>query len=91
MHEIMSNMKCSKDFACIKNGFQNVLETRCFAGRFFTCTGTNSYMCPYLLPFGYSFFCTCPLFVHVAQEYLAAGNTFAKSTLRHVESNCAEV
>ena len=68
VEEIMSSMECSKDFACVKNGFQNVLQSKCFAGRFFTCTGSNSYLCSYRLPFGYSYFCTCPLFIHSAQK-----------------------
>jgi hypothetical protein len=83
--EIMSSMVCPRNFACVKKSFENVLKSKCFAGRFFTCTGSNSNMCPYLLPFGYSYFCTCPLFVHIAQKYLAAGKKFAKSTLRDKE------
>lgn len=85
VEEIMSSMKCAKDFDCIKNGFQNVLQSKCFAGKFFTCTGSNSYMCPYLLPFGYSYFCTCPLFVHIAQQYLASGKKLAKNHLQDTE------
>jgi hypothetical protein len=87
VEEIMSSMKCPKDFACVKNGFQNVLQSKCFAGKFFTCTGSNSYMCPYLLPFGYSHFCTCPLFVHIAKIYSATGKIFAKSKLQHTKRN----
>jgi hypothetical protein len=77
--EIMSSMKCPKDFACVKNDFQNVLKSKCFAGIFFTCTGSNSYMCPHLLPFGYSHFCTCPLFLHIAQKNRAAVNNLSKA------------
>jgi tRNA(Phe) wybutosine-synthesizing methylase Tyw3 len=79
VEEIINSIECSKDFACSKNGFQNVLKSTCFAGRFFTCTGSNSYLCPYLLPFGYSHFCTCPLFLHIAQKNTAAAKTLAKA------------
>lgn len=79
VEKITSSMKCSKNFTCVKNSFQNVLQSKCFAGKLFTCTGSNSYMCPHLLPFGYSYFCTCPLFVHVAQNSLPAGKKLAKS------------
>ena len=79
VEEIMSSMKCPKDFACVKNGFQNVLKSKCFAGRFFTCTSSNSYMCPHLLPFGYSYFCTCPLFLHIAQKNRAAVKSLPKA------------
>ena len=68
VEEIMNSMKCQKYFACVKNGFENVSRTSCFADKFFTCTGSNSYMCPYILPFGYSYFCTCPLFGYIAQK-----------------------
>jgi hypothetical protein len=89
VEEIISAMKCPKDFACVKNGFQNVQDTNCFAGKFFTCTGSNSYMCPYLLPFGYSYFCTCPLFVHIAQNKLSNGKKFNKCCLQNTEASFA--
>jgi ferredoxin len=79
-------MTCPKDFACVKNGYANILESKCFAGKFFTCTGSNSYLCQYLLPFGYSFFCTCPLFVHISQKYLASGKVFARNSLQQASS-----
>jgi hypothetical protein len=77
--EIMSSMKCLKDFACVKKGFQNVFKSKCFAGRFFTCTGSNLHMCSHLLPFGYSHFCTCPLYLHIARKNSAAVKSLSKA------------
>jgi hypothetical protein len=66
--EIMKDLECPKGFECTKSGFKNIYKTKRVANEYFTCIGTNSRICPHILPFGYSNFCTCPLFMCIANE-----------------------
>ncbi len=76
--EIMDDMECRKGFECVKNGFKNIFKTKRFAGEYFTCTGTDSYVCPHVLSFGFANYCTCPLFVYAAKEYHKSLETLDK-------------
>ncbi len=61
-------MECDKNFACVRNEFANVSRTKRFADEFFTCVEKEPWNCSYSQPFGYSYFCTCPLFTYMAKQ-----------------------
>lgn len=69
IEEIMSNMKCSKDFACYKSGFENFKNAKDTPlESFVECPNKDAWQCEYSLLFGFSYLCKCPLRVYVLNK-----------------------
>ncbi len=66
--EITEKMKCSKDFSCIKSGFENLCKARNFGSDdYLECLEDNSFDCEFTLPFGKGNLCKCPARVAIAK------------------------
>ena len=65
IEKIMSEMTCLKDFQCCKTGFENLSKIK-HSGPVLECLQDNPQSCKFALPFGYTYFCRCPLLNYVA-------------------------
>jgi hypothetical protein len=65
---IMSEMKCSMDFACYKSNFEGICEVRNVDRHdFLRCMSANAINCDFSLPFEKNLhFCLCPLRIFAA-------------------------
>jgi hypothetical protein len=69
MEKIMAEMKCPKDFECCKLGSNEPSRTRDIGIKsFLECLGEGPQGCKFSLSFGYSWFCRCPLQLHLAKK-----------------------
>lgn len=62
--------KCDKDCRCLSSGGKDVCKVISSVGpevKFIDCTGKES--CPYCLPFGNGFMCTCPVRLELHNKY----------------------
>ena len=69
IEEIMWGMKCPKDFQCAKSGFENLCKAKDFGlDNYLECLEENPRACLFALPFGYGYFCQCPLRVFLSKK-----------------------
>jgi hypothetical protein len=69
--EIMAHFKCPADFACYKSGFRNLCKASDISVEgFANCLeeSVKTRPCRFSLPFGYQYFCRCPLRVYLAKN-----------------------
>lgn len=69
--DIMSRMKCPKDFECYKSGFKNLCKAKDTGiGSFAECLEENTHGCRFLLPFGTTNtnLCMCPVRIYIARN-----------------------
>ena len=65
--KIMAEMKCPKHFKCYEAGFDNLNRAK-FVGSLIECPRKNPHLCEFALPYGYTHYCTCPLFNYAAEN-----------------------
>lgn len=69
IEKIISQMQCSKDFKCYRQKFTNLSKVRDIGMETFVeCLEEQPQQCEFLTPFGYKYFCKCPLRVYVAKN-----------------------
>lgn len=71
IEEIMSRMKCPKDFECYKSGFKNLCKAKDTGiGSFAECLEENSKGCRFFLPFGNTNtnLCMCPVRIQILRN-----------------------
>jgi len=77
LQQIMSQTKCDNDFRCCKVGFKNLCSATVVGGGHLVdcskchhagCLRANPNDCDYRTPFGFGYFCTCPLRIYAAQH-----------------------
>ena len=69
LEKLIGAMKCPKDFNCYKSEFKNLCKVKDFGlDQFLQCLEGNALHCKFSLPFGYSYFCQCPIRIYIAKK-----------------------
>jgi len=67
--EIIGQMECGKGFECAKGGFEHLCKVKDFGlDGYVECLEDHFPPCEFALPFGYVYFCKCPLRVFLAKK-----------------------
>jgi hypothetical protein len=70
IEQIISDMECTKDFACHKSGFEHLGKARLIAeGERVECLEENSRLCNFAFLFGHLTICECPLRNYIAKNF----------------------
>ena len=68
IEELCRRTRCKKDFQCYKFGFKSPVELRNIGtADFVECLSKNAPGCEHSFSFGDSYFCKCPVWLHVAK------------------------
>ena len=68
--EIMSGMKCSKNFKCARHKFERLCEAEdCGLDNYLKCVCENPELCDFSIPYGGNYYCKCPLRVYLAKKF----------------------
>ena len=68
IEEIISSMKCPKDFECYKSGFTVLGKVKDIGMEtFLECLEKDISVCEFSLPFGERYFCRCPLRIYLSK------------------------
>jgi hypothetical protein len=65
--EIIGELKCPKDFQCQKLGSDNLPRLK-RAGQLLECLEQDAADCQWSVPFGFGYFCRCPLNNYIYNE-----------------------
>jgi hypothetical protein len=69
IEKIILGFQCPKDFKCYKTGFENLCKAKDGGLEdYLVCLEKNSKSCPFVLTFGFGYFCTCPLRCYIAKK-----------------------
>ena len=69
IQRIMDQMKCPEDFKCYKSGFKDGCKAKDIGIKTFVeCLEENPQECKFSMPFGYSYFCQCPLCNYIVKK-----------------------
>lgn len=69
IEEIISGMKCQKDFECYKSGFKNLIKVKIFEEEnLIECLGKFPEQCDFSFPFADGYFCKCLLRAYIAKH-----------------------
>jgi hypothetical protein len=67
--EMKANVQCGKDFQCLENDFENLCKARDMGLEgYVECIDDEGLGCHFSLPFGNSFFCSCPIRVYLIKK-----------------------
>lgn len=70
IEEIIERIECRRDFECYKSGFQKLCKAHIIGpGALVECLGENQRTCGFSLPLYDTYFCNCPLRVHIAKKF----------------------
>lgn len=70
IEEIMSGMKCSKEFICYKSGFKQLCNTKDIGiEAYVECLEKKPPDCSFAFPFASVCLCKCPMRVFIAKEF----------------------
>lgn len=70
IEEIISSIKCPKNFECYKSKLEKLCKVRNIdSENLFECLDENQQKCGFSLPFGNGHFCKCPLRILIAKEF----------------------
>ncbi|MHC4195852.1 MAG: hypothetical protein ACYSYU_06770 [Planctomycetota bacterium] len=69
IEEILGRMQCPKNFKCAESNFEVLCKAKDIGMEsHLECLEPNRPRCKFSLPFGYSYFCTCPLRVYLSKK-----------------------
>jgi len=71
IEQIIGKMQCPKGFKCAESGFKNI----CRADDpgmddYLLCLEKNPVACNFIVPYGSSFYCRCPLRIFLAKKLM---------------------
>ncbi len=67
--EIRAEMQCEKNFTCLENNYKSLCKARDMGLEgYVECIDDGVLGCHFSLPFGNSYFCRCPLRVHLVKH-----------------------
>jgi len=70
IEEIMSGMKCSKEFICYKSGLKQLCNTKDIGiEAYVECLEKTPPYCSFAFPFASVHLCKCPMRVFIAKEF----------------------
>ena len=69
IEDIIDGIRCPKDFACYKMGFENLWKAKDFGlSDFLECLEKDPEGCKFSVPYGSWYLCQCPLRVYIAKK-----------------------
>lgn len=69
LKETIGDLKCPKDFQCCTQGLEKLCQAEDIGMEtFLKCLEEHPLDCIFAFPFGDSYFCSCPLRVHIAKK-----------------------
>jgi hypothetical protein len=69
IEDIIDGIRCPKDFACYKMGFENLCKAKDFGlSDFLECLEKDPEGCKFSVPYGSWYLCQCPLRVYIAKK-----------------------
>ena len=69
VEDIMSGMRCPKDFQCAESGFERLCKVKDLGfERFLQCLADDADQCSFHISFGGRHFCQCPLRVYLSKK-----------------------
>jgi hypothetical protein len=69
IQEIMSVLKCEKNFKCADSGFEILCKTKKFGlDGYLICLEIELEVCSFGLSFGHGYLCKCPVRVYLAER-----------------------
>ena len=69
IEEIINHFKCQKGFQCYKSHFDALCKAKDIGlETFLECLEEAPRSCQFSVPFGYGYFCQCPLRVYIAKK-----------------------
>jgi len=69
IESLMADMQCPKGFSCAERGFTRLCKAKDIGlESFLVCLEERPAACPFALSFGNSYFCKCPLRVHLSKK-----------------------
>ena len=70
IREIISGMKCPKNFECYESGFEKLCKAKIFLdGEMVRCLEEITQSCKFSFNFGLGYFCECPLRKYIARNF----------------------
>jgi hypothetical protein len=70
VEQIISQTACPKGFACHRSTFDVLGKAKDIGvDSFVVCLEEEPFECKFAVPFGYSYFCQCPLRVYIAKKF----------------------
>jgi hypothetical protein len=61
-NQIKKETKCQKNFRCLEKGYSNICKVKEVSNKeVLECLEPEDEHCDFRIPFGYSFFCNCPI------------------------------
>ena len=67
---IIAAMKCPKEYHCYRSSFRIVGRARLIGDTdVVECLAEQASVCPYGVPFGNTFFCSCPLRKYILETF----------------------
>ncbi|MFC1821470.1 hypothetical protein ACFL9T_02105 [Thermodesulfobacteriota bacterium] len=71
IEQIMGEMQCPKNFKCAESGFENVCKANDSGmDDFLLCLEKDPTACKFVVPYGTSNYCRCPLRVYLAKKLM---------------------
>jgi hypothetical protein len=69
LETIIGELQCSNDLRCYRSGLEDLCKAKDIGlESFLECLEENPNECRFSVPYGHSFFCKCPLRVHMAKN-----------------------
>ena len=71
IEQIIGEMQCPKNFKCAESGFENVCKANDNRlDDFLICLEEYPMACKFVVPFGASYYCRCPLRVYLSKKLM---------------------
>jgi hypothetical protein len=69
IEKIIAGMSCPKDFKCCRSNLSQLCKAKDIGlESFLECLEENPRDCEFSISYGYSYYCRCPVRVHIAKE-----------------------
>jgi len=78
----MELIPCSNEFKCLEDGYAAIRLSRQFGTDLFTCVNAEPWRCQHAIHYGYSYFCLCPVFIHIARDIKKISAVVAEGVLK---------
>jgi len=69
IEKIIAGMSCPKDFKCYRSNLSRLCKAKDIGlESFLECLEENPRDCEFSIGYGYSYYCRCPVRVHIAKQ-----------------------
>jgi hypothetical protein len=67
--EIIGDIKCPREFCCLKTGFDKTCKTKDVGLKdFLECLEEDGPLCQFSVSYGSNYYCSCPLRVYICKK-----------------------